>query len=116
MINTIDIEIVKHLSDLCSNYKNTTGVYREPIELILRLAEFYLFVTEKRLDKLKLFEHFPCKQVSSFLFAIVVGGDGAPGIGVPVLFSFINVGERFASSVEQFLFVGADVARILILP
>ena len=100
---------MKNLSDLCSDYKNTSGVYREPIEFILRLAEFYLFVNEERLDKLKSFEHFPCKEASSFLFAIAVGGDGAPGIGMSVLISFINVGERIASSAEQFLLFGADV-------
>ena len=98
-----------NLSDLCSDYKNTSGVYREPIEFILRLAEFYLFVNEERLDKLKSFEHFSCKEASSFLFAIAVGDDGAPGIGMSVLISFINVGERIASKAEQFLLFGADV-------
>ena len=34
---------MKNLSDLCSDYKNTPAVYREPIELILRLAVFELF-------------------------------------------------------------------------
>ena len=52
---TIDIGAVKNLSDLCSDYKNTSAVYKAPVEFILRLAEFYLFVNEKRLDKLKLF-------------------------------------------------------------
>ena len=108
VINTIDIGTVRNLSDLCSDYKNTPVVYREPVEFILRLAEFYLFVNEERLDKLKSFEHFPCKE-TSFLFAIAVGDDGAPGIGMPVLISFINVEERIANSAEQFLLFGADV-------
>ena len=73
VINTIDIGTVKNLSDLFSDYKNTHFVYREPVEFILRLAEFYLFVNEERLDKLKSLEHFPCKEASSFLFAIAVG-------------------------------------------
>ena len=34
VINTIDTGTVKNLSDLCSDYKNTAGVYREPIEFI----------------------------------------------------------------------------------
>ena len=55
MINTIDIRTVKNLSDLCSDSKNTPAVYRALIEFILRLAEFYLFVNEKRLEKLKSF-------------------------------------------------------------
>ena len=50
VINAIDIGTVKNLSDLCSDYKNTPGVYREPIEFILTLAEFYLFVNEEMLD------------------------------------------------------------------
>ena len=57
---------------------------------------------------MKSFEHFPCKE-TSFLFAIAVGDDGAPGIGMPVLISFINVEERIANSAEQFLLFGADV-------
>ena len=109
VFNTIDIGTVKNLSDLCSDYKNNPVVYREPVEFIFRLAEFYLFVNEGRLDKLKSFEHFPCKEASSFLFAIAVGDDGAQGIGMPDLISFINIGERIANSAEQFLLFGADV-------
>ena len=47
--------------------------------------------------------------MSSFLFAIAVGDDDAPGIGMFVLISFINVGERTANRAEQFLLFGADV-------
>ena len=64
---------------------------------------------------MKSFEHFPCKKASSFLFPITVGDDGAPGVDMPVLVSFINVGERIANSAEQFLLFGADVdERILV--
>ena len=55
LINTIDIGTVKILCDLCSDYKNTPVVYREPVEFILRLEEFYLFVNEEILEKLKSF-------------------------------------------------------------
>ena len=109
VINAIDIGTVENLSDLSSDYKNTPVVYREPVEFILWLAQFYLFVNEERLDKLKSFEHFLCKEASSFLFAIAVGDDDAPGIGMFVLISFINVGERTANRAEQFLLFGADV-------
>ena len=34
VINTIYIGTGKNLSDLCSDYKNTPGIYREPIEFI----------------------------------------------------------------------------------
>ena len=66
VINAIDIGTMENLSDLCSDYKNTHAVCREPVEFILRLAEFYVIVNEERLDKLKSFEHFPCKEASSF--------------------------------------------------
>ena len=59
VINTIDIGTMKNLSDLCSDYKSTHVVCREPVELILRLTEFYVFVNEERLDKLKSFVAFP---------------------------------------------------------
>ena len=58
---------------------------------------------------MKSFEHFPCEEASSFLFAIAVGDDGVSGIGIPVLISFINVGERIENSAEQFLLFGGDV-------
>ena len=63
----------------------------------------------KRLDKLNLFEHFPCKKASSFLFAITVGDDDAPWIGMPVHISFINIEEWIADSAEQFLLFGKDI-------
>ena len=55
VIDTMDIGTVKIFSDLCGDYKSTPNVSRVPVELILRLAEFYLLVNEKRLDKLKSF-------------------------------------------------------------
>ena len=58
---------------------------------------------------MKSFEHFPCKETSSFLFEIAFGDDGAAGIGMSALISFINVGERIANSEEQFLLFGAYV-------
>ena len=47
--------------------------------------------------------------MSSFLFAIAVGDDGAPGIRMPGLFLFVNVGERIPNSAEQLFLFGADV-------
>ena len=68
-----------------------------------------MFVNEERLDILKSFEHFPCKEASSFLFGIVIGSAGVQGIGISVLISFTDVGDRIASSVEPLLFLGAHV-------
>ena len=64
---------------------------------------------KKDLTNWNYFERFSSKEPSSFLFAIAVGSCGAPGIGMPVLISYINVGERIANSAEQFLTFGADV-------
>ena len=55
--------------------------------------------------------NIPCKEASSFLFAIAVGDDGIPGIGMPALISFINVGEGIANSVEQFRLFAVDVDK-----
>ena len=49
------------------------------------------------------------KDHESFVFAVAIGGDRAPGIGVSVLVSFINVGKRLPCSKEQFLLLGGDV-------
>ena len=38
-------------------------------------------------------ESFSKKHSSSFLFAMAVGGDAAPGAGMAMLVSFLNVGE-----------------------
>ena len=82
--------------------------YMVPVEFVLSLEEFYLSVNEKRLDKLKSFYDFPCKK-ASVLIAIAVWDDGAPGICMHVLISFINVRDRILNSAEQFLLFGADV-------
>ena len=57
-------------------------------------------MNEKRTDKLKSSESFLCKNPQSFLFAIVIGGDGSSGTSTLILVSFLNFGERIASSAE----------------
>ena len=47
--------------------------------------------------------------MSSFLFTIAVADDGGPGIHMPVLISFINVGKRIPNSAGQFFLFGANV-------
>ena len=108
-INKIDIGKLDNLSSLCSDYDEILGAYREPIDFILRFAKLYLQVNEKRTVNLKSFESFSCKIPGSLLFAIAIGGDGAPGTGISLLVSSFNVGERIASSAEQFVLFGADV-------
>ena len=104
---------MNNLSSLSSDYDKIPGAYREPIDFILRLAKFYLQVNEKRTDKLKSFESFSCKIRGSFLFAIAIGGNSAPGTGMSVLVSFLNVGQKIANSAEQFLLFGTDVEENL---
>ena len=103
-INKIGIGKLNNLSSLSSDYEKIPGAYREPIDFILRLSKFYLKVNEKRTDKLKSFKSLSCKTPDSFLFAIAIGGDDAPGTGMLVLVSFLNAGERLASSAEQCFF------------
>ena len=57
-------------------------------------------MNEKKTDKLKSSESFLCKNPQSFLFAIVIGGDGSSGTSTSILVSFLNFGERIASSAE----------------
>jgi len=47
--------------------------------------------------------------MESFLFVLAIGGDGAPGTGTSFLVSFLNCGQRIASSDENFLLFGANV-------
>ena len=58
---------------------------------------------------LKSFRSFPKKDEESLLFNLAVGGDGAPISGCVFLVSFINVGNRIASSSENFTIFGANV-------
>ena len=51
--------------------------------------------------------------MSFFLFAVAVGDDGVPGgIGMPVLISFINVGEKIPDSAEEFFFFNSGIITI----
>ena len=108
-IQNIDIGKLHDISELFHNMKSLNGMYRLPAEFILYLAKFYLKINNWREDKLKTFKSLKQKDHESFLFAIAMGGDGAPGIGMSVLVSFINVGERLPSSKEQFLLLSGDV-------
>ena len=49
-----------------------------------------------------------------FLFAMAIRGDAAPGTGMAILVSFLNVGERLPSSKEQFLLFGGDFVMLYI--
>jgi len=87
------------------------GVCRSLLKYAIRLAQFYIFVNENRADKLLEFKSFPKKNPNSLLFVIGLGGDGAPGVGMAILISFLNVAKRIASSSENFLLFGANVSE-----
>ena len=87
------------------------GMYRPFDQYALRLVDFYFRVDQERQDKLLDFKTFKTKDPSSKLFVISIGGDGAPISGTVFLASFINVGKRIASSAENFLIFGANVAE-----
>ena len=99
--------------DICKlnkiNGQEKIGLFRPPSEYILHLASFYLKVNVFREDKLKTFPAIPKKVPDSFLFALAIGGDGAPAVGMTILVSCLIVGERLPSSKEQFLLFGGNV-------
>ena len=109
-INSIDIGELKDVNELIpSSTEKYQGCYRDAAGYILRLAKFYLTVDKHRKDKLKSFPNLPKKDTDSRLFALAIGGDGAPGYGTSILVSFLNCGDRIASSSENFLLFGSNV-------
>ena len=103
--------------DICKlnkiNGQEKIGLFRPPSEYILHLASFYLKVNVFREDKLKTFPAIPKKVPNLFLFALAIGGDGAPAVGMTILVSCLIVGERLPSSKEQFLLFGGNVEENL---
>ena len=112
-INQIDIGEVRSIDpDYTEGVEDDDkgdGMYRNVQNYVPVLAKFYLEVNKERKDKLKVFTKFPKKNQSSVLFLIAVGGDEAPGSGTSFLISFLNVGKRIASSMENYLIFGANV-------
>ena len=71
--------------------KKKWAFFRPPAEYIHHLPSFYMKVDLVREDKLKVFPKMPKKVPDSFLFALAIGGGGAPTIGMAILVSFWNV-------------------------
>ena len=111
VINEVDIGNISSVNSLHETTEPVKGMFRNPLEYIVRVAKFYLYVNQYRSDKLKLFPNLQRKDKDSVLFVLAIGGDGAPQCGMSILLSFLNVGKRIASSDEQFLLFGADVAE-----
>ena len=87
------------------------GLFRDLTTYAPRLAQFYLTVNENRLDKLKEFKVYHKTDASSFLFLLAIGGAETPVAGTSFLLSFLNTGERIASSFEHFLIFGENVKK-----
>ena len=108
-IKSVDIERLYDVRDtFCKEItedEKGDGKFRRLTELLPRLAQFYLKVNEERVDKLKEFESFPKVNPDALLFLVAIGCDGTPckeGTATSFLCSFFNVGERLASSSENF--------------
>ena len=110
-INSVDIGALTDIDTLhhADGDEKAVGFYRNLIDFVPRLAQFYLFVYKYRSDELIQFHNRPKKNADSTLFLMCIGGDEAPGSGMAYLISFMNVGKRIASSSENFLFFGGDV-------
>ena len=60
------------------------------------MAQFYLERDVERHDKLKSFPFYDDQRIDtdSFVFVMLLGGDGAPVCGTTALVSFMNVGDQ----------------------
>ena len=114
-INSINIGTVR---DFCEKFSSATneeednnfgGSYREIGELLVMLAEFYLFLNEVMgVVELSWFDE-------PNTFQVAIGADGAPfgkhDEATAWLVSFINTGKQVASSHNNFLICGANFSE-----
>ena len=117
-IKSVDIgtlyDVKEVLSKNVPEEEQGEGKFGKMSENLPRLDEFYLRVNHDRLDKPKEYSVFSKTDASAFQFLVIFGGDGAPckeGTATAFLCSFSNVGERLASSPENFLVFGANVKK-----
>lgn len=109
-INSINVGTLHCVRErLCqdvSDGEKVNGYYRNIIEFLPRLAEFYLNVCSP--EELNWFGQ-------PFTFRVAIGGDGAPfgkyDQSCSWLVSFLNVGKRFLSSEGNFLIFGANCSE-----
>ena len=80
--------------------KPVVGMWRDVMTHIPKLAQLYLTVNSWREDKIHAFSQYNSRKCEPELLMLVlaIGCDGAPICGTVVLVSFLNVGERIASS------------------
>ena len=89
-----------------SEENQVNGKFRNLLQLLLKMAQFYLFVNKYRKDKLDWFGE------GEGSFKVAIGGDGAPfgkdDQAVAWLVSFLNCRKRVCSPAENFLLFGAN--------
>ena len=85
------------------------GKFRNLLQLLLKMAHFYLHANNYRVDKLDWFGE------GEGSFKVAIGGDGAPfgkdDQAVPWLVSFLNCRKRVCSPAENFLLFGANCSE-----
>ena len=114
-IKTIDTGPLKDVKDLCNDLdidddeRVVNGRYRELGDILLRLASMYMKLSRENAVTLHWFGR------NEHSFSISLGADGAPfGIdeeACAFLLSFLNLGQRVASSVENFILLGANCSE-----
>ena len=114
-IKTVDMGPLKDVKDLCNDLdidddeRIVNGRYRELGDILLCLASMYMKLSRKNAVTL----HWFFRNEHSF--SISLGADGVPfekdEEACAFLLSFLNLGQRVASSVENFILPGATALK-----
>ena len=112
-VNQIDIgklhDVREILCNGLSEEDKVDGKFRNLLQLLLRMAHFYLNANKYRVDKLDWFGE------GAGSFKVAIGGDGAPfgkdDQAVAWLVSFLNCRKRVCSPAENFLLFGANCSE-----
>ena len=114
-INDVDIGELNDISGFSTSHEKVCGKDHNPASYILDLAKFYLEVDNSREDRLKTLDSFSKKDPSSFLFAIAIGGDAAPGTGMAILVSFQMQVKGFQAARNSFFSLVMILKKVLML-
>mgnify|MGYP001794764206 CR=1 FL=1 len=97
------------MCDELDEEEKVDGRYRDLLQLLLTLAQFYLFVNKQREEKFVWFgEEEGC-------FKVAIGGDGAPfgndDQALAWLMSFLSCDKRISRPEENYLLFGANCSE-----
>lgn len=112
-VNQIDIGQLHDVRELLCNdlseEDKVNGKFRNLLQLLIRMAHFYLNANKYREDKLDWFGE------GEGSFKVAIGGDGAPfgkdDQAISWLVSFLNCRNRVCSHAENFLLFGANCSE-----